>query len=83
MASVKSLFFDVKEAKNGQPFLVISQIKSWDEGQYRQSVVIFPDQIPGLTKAVKECVARFKLKLTDQVDKLAAAGAKVKGQVAG
>ena len=82
MASVKAPFFDLREAKNGQPYLVITQTGVGDKGKagQRASVVIFPGHLPFLMKAVKELVACFEQRLSVQVDKLAAAGEKIKGQ---
>ena len=57
-AGAITYFFDIKETKQGKPFLVItmSRFKGEDEERDRSSISIFPEQAEEYLKATQEMV---------------------------
>lgn len=59
-ASDRTYFFDVKEAKNGSPYLVVSQSKKNKEGKFeRQSIMVFQDHFQEVFDAIKKVAPKF------------------------
>ena len=59
-ASDRTYFFDVKEAKNGKKFLVVSETKKNKEGKFdRQSIMIFQDHFQEVYEAMKKVAPTF------------------------
>ena len=57
-AGAATYFFDIKETKQGKPFLVItmSRYKGEDEDRERSSIIIFQGQAEEYLKATQEMV---------------------------
>ena len=55
-------FFDVKQTKEGKPFLVITESRYKGEGENheRKSIVVFQDNIQEFSKAVSEIAANLE-----------------------
>jgi hypothetical protein len=60
-AGSKTYFFDLKETKEGQPFLTITQTRFMGEGQDREraSIVIFPDYARDFLEATQEMIQKL------------------------
>lgn len=48
----RTYFFDVREAKAGGRYLVISESRKTDAGHERSRVVVFPDQVVQFEEAL-------------------------------
>jgi hypothetical protein len=57
-AGAKTHFFDLKETKEGKPYLVIteSRFKGEDEVRERASIVVFPEHAEDFAQALDEMV---------------------------
>lgn len=55
-AGSRTYFFDIKEAKTGKKFLVITESRFKGEGEerQRQSLMVFPENIEEFIKTVQE-----------------------------
>jgi len=61
-AGSRTYFFDVKQTKEGKPYLVISESRFMGEGQDRErsTIMIFPDHAPDFLNATQEMVNKLK-----------------------
>ena len=57
-AGSKTYFFDLRETKEGQPFLTITETRYKGEGQDRErsSIVVFPDNALDFLEATQEMI---------------------------
>jgi hypothetical protein len=57
-AGAITYFFDIKETKQGKPFLVItmSRFKGEEEERERSSMVVFPEQSQEFLRAAQEMI---------------------------
>ena len=53
----RTYYFDVKEASNGNKYLVITESKKAGEGFERSRVMVFEDQLPEFVDTFNEAVA--------------------------
>lgn len=62
-AGSRTYFFDIKEAKNGKKYLVLTEsrlIGDKDKNEHhRSTIIIFPEQAKEFAKAVKEMTAKI------------------------
>jgi hypothetical protein len=58
----KTYFFDLKETKEGQPYLTITQSRFMGEGKEREraSIVVFPDHAQDFLEAAQEMISKLK-----------------------
>jgi hypothetical protein len=61
-AGSKTYFFDLRETKEGQPFLTITESRFKGEGQDRErsSIVVFPDKSMDFLEATQEMVEKLQ-----------------------
>jgi hypothetical protein len=61
-AGSKTYFFDLKETKEGQPYLTITESRFMGEGKDREraSIVVFPDHAQGFLEAVQEMIGKLE-----------------------
>jgi len=61
-AGGKTYFFDLKETKEGQPYLIIteSRFMGEDKDRERASIVVFPDHAPDFLEATQEMVMKLE-----------------------
>ena len=61
-AGAKTYFFDLKETKEGQPYLTITETRFMGEGKDREraSIVVFPDHAQGFLEAAQEMLGKLK-----------------------
>ncbi|MSP12829.1 MAG: DUF3276 family protein [Chloroflexi bacterium] len=55
-AGKRTYFFDVKKAKNGEPYLIVTESRFAGEGKERErsSILVFPDAIDDVVQAMDE-----------------------------
>lgn len=53
-AGGRTYFFDVKRAKGGAHYLVISESRPKDGGFEHQRVMVFPENFPAFSEALKK-----------------------------
>ena len=60
-AGARTYFFDLKETKEGKPYLVIteSRFKGEDDDRERNSIVVFPENIEEFMGAVSAMAAKL------------------------
>ncbi len=60
-AGSRTYFFDLKETKEGQTFLTITESRFKGEGQDRErvSIAVFPDHAQDFLKATQEMVKKL------------------------
>ena len=60
-AGSKTYFFDLKETKEGQPYLTITESRFKGEGKDREraSIVVFPDHAQDFLHATQETVEKL------------------------
>ena len=60
-AGSKTYFFDLKETKEGQPFLVITESRFMGEDQDREraSIAVFPDHAQDFLEAAQEMIEKL------------------------
>ena len=60
-AGSKTYFFDLKETKEGQPYLTITESRFMGEGKDRErsSIVVFPDHAQDFLQATQEMVKKL------------------------
>ena len=60
-AGAKTYFFDIKNTKEGKPFLVITESRFKGEGKEREraSVIVFPENAEEFSQAVAEMIGRL------------------------
>jgi hypothetical protein len=61
-AGSKTYFFDLKETKEGQPFLTITESRLIGEGKNREraSIAVFPDHAQDFLEATQEMIQKLK-----------------------
>lgn len=61
-AGSKTYFFDLRETKEGQPFLTITETRFKGEGQDRErsSIVVFPDNALDFLEATQEMIEKLQ-----------------------
>jgi hypothetical protein len=61
-AGAKTYFFDLKETKEGKPYLVITESRFVGEGKdhERASIVVFPDHAQNFLEATQEMIKKLK-----------------------
>jgi len=57
----RTYFFDVREAKAGGRYLVISESRRTDSGHERSRVVVFPDQVGEFEEALRRAAQALQL----------------------
>ncbi len=56
----RTYFLDVREAKNGSKYLVLTESKRNPEGKFdKQKIMIFKDQFPQILEAIKKVAPEF------------------------
>ena len=60
--SSKTYFFDIKDTREGKPYLVIteSRFKGKGEDQERQSIIVFQENAQDFAEAVSEMVTKLE-----------------------
>ena len=60
-AGAKTYFFDLKETKEGKPYLVITESRFKGEGEERErnTIVVFPENAEAFVKAVSKMAAKL------------------------
>lgn len=60
-AGSKTYFFDLKETKEGKPYLVIteSRFQGEDQDRERASIVVFPDHAQDFLETTQEMVKKL------------------------
>ncbi len=60
-AGAKTYFFDIKESKEGKPYLVITESRFKGEGEDRErvSIVVFPEHALAFLETVQEMVGKL------------------------
>ena len=60
-AGAKTYFFDLKETKEGNPYLAISESRFMGEGQDRERsrIVVFPDHAEVFLAAAREMIGKL------------------------
>jgi hypothetical protein len=60
-AGSKTYFFDLKETKEGQPYLTITESRFKGEGQERErsSIVVFSDHAGDFLEAAREMIEKI------------------------
>jgi hypothetical protein len=60
-AGSKTYFFDLKETKEGQPYLTITESRFKGEGQEREraSIVVFSDHAQDFLEAAREMIEKI------------------------
>ena len=60
-AGGRTYFFDLKEAKNGKKFLVLTESRWAGDGKehLRSSIILFPEQAKEFSEAVGEMTAQL------------------------
>ena len=60
-AGAKTYFFDLKQSKEGQPYLTITESRFKGEGQDREraSIVAFPDHSQDFLAATQEMIKKL------------------------
>lgn len=56
----QTYFFDVKEAKNGNRYVTITQSRIWNGKPVRNSVIIFADQLEAFNHIFTETAGHMK-----------------------
>jgi hypothetical protein len=61
-AGSKTYFFDLKETKEGEPYLTITESRFMGEGKDREraSIVVFPDYAQDFLEATQEMIGELK-----------------------
>jgi hypothetical protein len=61
-AGSKTYFFDLKDTKEGQPFLMITESRFMGEGKDREraSIVVFPDHAQDFLEATQGMIEKLK-----------------------
>ena len=61
-AGSRTYFFDLKQTKDGKPYLVISESRYMgeDKDRVRSSLVVFPDHVQDFLNATQEMVNRLE-----------------------
>ncbi len=61
-AGGQTYFLDIKETKQGKPYLIITESRFKGEGgeRQRQTIAVFPEHAKAFAKAVTEMAARLK-----------------------
>ena len=61
-AGSKTYFFDIKQSKEGKPFLVITESRFKDQGPERErhSILVFPEQADEFAKALTEMLKHIQ-----------------------
>lgn len=61
-AGAQTFFFDIKQTKQGKPYLLLteSRFKGEKEERERQSIAIFPEQAAEFAKTVTEIADKIK-----------------------
>lgn len=61
-AGARTYFFDLKETKEGKPFLTITESRFVGEGKDRErvSITVFPDQAQEFLAAAQEMVKKLE-----------------------
>ena len=61
-AGSKTYFFDLKEAKDGKPYLLITESRFKGEGEERErmAIVVFPENAKEFSEAVSEMTAHLE-----------------------
>jgi hypothetical protein len=63
-AGPRTYFVDVKEAKNGKKYLVLTESKKNTEGKFdRQRVMVFSDHFKEIYEAMKQVAPQFGVNL--------------------
>ena len=62
-AGSKTYFFDIKETKDGKPFLLITESRFKGEGEERErsSIIVFQDNAQEFTEAVTEMSEKLRV----------------------
>ena len=55
-------FFDVRVAKNGSQYLCISESHIKDGQRFRNSIMVFPEQLQSFTQTVAEMSGKVQVK---------------------
>ena len=55
----QTYFFDVKTAKNGSKYLTITQSRIQDGQKFRNSVIVFSDDLDGFNRVFAETQAQM------------------------
>jgi hypothetical protein len=55
-----SYFFDVRVAKNGHQYLCITESHSKDGQRFRNSIMVFPEQLQAFNQIVTEMSSKVK-----------------------
>ena len=60
-AGAKTYFFDIKESKEGKPYLVITESRFKGEGKDRErvSIVVFPEHAQTFVEILREMVGKL------------------------
>ena len=60
-AGAKTYFLDLKETRDGKPYLVITESRFKGEGKERErtSIAVFPEHAQGFLQALQEMVSRI------------------------
>ena len=56
----KTYFFDVKEAKNGNKYLSITESRMKDGQRMRSTITVFPDNLQAFTQTLQEVQEKVK-----------------------
>lgn len=61
-AGSKTYFFDLKETKESQPYLTITESRFMGEGKDREraSILVFPDHAQDFLEAAQEMISKLK-----------------------
>ena len=61
-ASSKTYFFDIKQTKEGKPYLVITESRFQGEGKNREraSIAVFPEHAKEFLEATREMIGKLR-----------------------
>ncbi len=67
----RTYFLDVREARAGGRYLVISESRRTESGHERSRVVVFPDQVEEFQEALRQAAQTLKAKQPARASKTA------------